>query len=449
MTVVTNHLNDMSSSNKSALNLKIIFFLLISLVLYSIFFLFFKTFGGHFVKNYFDTEIYRAIAERIWRGALIELVMPFFLAFIFEIFRTNKKWWKITVAFFAFALLLLASVKWTSTAVYQAVKLISKPSYLMMKKDIDFLNSLPLRDRTVLADPITSTFMSYQNEDSNLLASKGSHINPNTRRIFNPIFKDDILFYDLLNNKIDYIIVNTTILPLETLNIFDGKPKYFDKFCCEFNENDIERIFPDINSLIKLFKRKDFISMKKKIIKEKQQYINYLLYNPLAVYRVNRDAMEIVNKEQSLSVPFDFNKSYLKPLFNDYLIKASVYGAKAAGYNYLYSNVLKVNFDLQMNIKKIEVSVEKIFPKISTDATIEIYLVGRDEKDVFKDVFYINFRMNEKIKNKVFEFYEDHDHKVVKEIYVYVYNDIIDDRYKISKVNITTDQDKSVEISLK
>lgn len=436
----------MDSNNKS-INLRIIFILLISLVLYSIFLDIFRTFGQNFVKTYFDTEVYRAIAERLGRGTLVELVVPYFLAFIFIIFKTNKKWWKTTVTLFVFILLLIISVKGIATIIYQTGKLISKPSYLMMKRDIDILNSLPLKNKTVLADPITSRFISYNNKDFNLISLEGSHINPTTRRIFNPIFRDEILFHDLLNNKIDYIIVNTAILPLETLNIFVDKPRYFDNICCEFKESNIETRIPDINSLIKLFKRKDFITIKKKIIKEKRQYISYLIDNPLAVYRVNRGAMEISNKEQSLLVPFDFDKSYLSPLFYDYHVKEGGYGAKAVGYNYLYSNVLKVNFDLKINIKKIEISVNKLFPEISTDSTIEIYLVDSEKKDIFKDAFNINFKTNEKIKNKVFEV--PTDYKTTKEIYIHVYNDTIDDRYEISKVNITTYQDKSIEISLK
>lgn len=436
----------MDSNNKS-INLRIIFILLISLVLYSILLDIFRTFGQIFVKTYFDTEVYRAIAERLGRGTLVELVVPYFLAFIIIIFKTNKKWWKTTVTLFVFILLLIISVKGIATIIYQTGKLISKPSYLMMKRDIDILNSLPLKNKTVLADPITSRFISYNNKDFNLISLEGSHINPTTRRIFNPIFRDEILFHDLLNNKIDYIIVNTAILPLETLNIYVDKPRYFENICCDFKESNIETRIPDINSLIKLFKRKDFITIKKKIIKEKRQYISYLYDNPLAVYRVNRDAMEISNKEQSLSVPFDFDKNYLNPLFNDYQVKESGYGAKAVGYNYLYSNVLKVNFDLKINIKKIEISVNKLFPEISTDSTIEIYLVDSEKKDIFKDAFNINFKTNEKIKNKVFEI--PTDYKTTKEIYIHVYNDTIDDRYEISKVNITTYQDKSIEINLK
>lgn len=427
----------MPSSTKGLNSSKIIYLFAVALLFYVIV----LNLLADYLRNYIDTHIVssiiRALLQRLFRGNLTELVLPLFLGISCAfLLKREKMWIRRCIVFLSAILLVLVSVRAIADITFQTVKIIWKPSYLIMKRDVELLNSLSFGDSMVLTDPVTSMFMSYKSNDLKLVPFQSLNFYANTFRIFNPIFNDKLLYQDLRDYKVDYIILNTSILPEETMKKFNENERYLENI---YIINKTKMSSMDIaDNLVSLFKRKDFGTVKNVIQGKYKEFIRGLFKMPIYVYKVKRDIMPSYQNDKE-KVPFDFKKDYLYPYFDYY--QSNLDSMQAYGYHYLGSDVLKINFQDKINIEKIEFDIFKISPVIGSSIKVEVFLTNIGEKVVSKKDGNLNF--NDKVSKKKITFdllQAEH----IKTIYLYVYGSTIDDRFDILRFTITTNEDKTI-----
>lgn len=423
----------MSSSTKGLNSSKIIYLFAVALLFYVIV----LNLLSDYLRNYIDTHIVssiiRALLQRLYRGNLTELVLPLFLGISCAfLFKREKMWIRRCIVFLSATLLVLVSVRAIADITFQTIKIILKPSYLIMKRDVELLSSLSFGDSMVLTDPVTSMFMSYKGNDLKLVTFQSLSFHADTYRIFNPIFNDKLLYQDLKDYKVDYIILNTAILPEETMKKFNENERYLENI---YIINKTKMSSMDIaDNLVSLFKRKDFGTVKNVIQGKYKEILRGLFKRPIYVYKVKRDIISSYQNDKA-KIPFDFKKDYLVPYFDYY--QSDLDNMQAYGYHYLGSDVLKIDFQDRINIKRIEFDISQITPG---SIKIEVFLDNRG-KVVSKEGSRLIFSDNDFKRKEIFDFLQADN---IKTIYLSVYGSVIDDRLDILRFTITTDKDKAI-----
>ncbi len=397
-----------------------------------------------FLPSKYNTETVRAIIDRIGRGTLVELVMPFFMAIVCTLLITNRKIWLERFVFFIVLLLsIIIVVKGVTEISYQTIKTILKPSYLWMQKDIKFLNSYPFDNGSnVFVDQVTGTFMSFENKRFNIISDKRTFLNIEDNRIFNPIFNDAILSRDIIRRDIHYIILNTQILPLSTLKKFDNKPEYFKKI---YQKHKKKPENSNLNNLLNQYREKNFIAIKDAIIRNYKSYIRALVEHNLVIYRVNKAAIKTESNDKIVDNPFNFKKKYLDTGLKHYrLLDDNMRVKEISGFNYLNSNVVMIDFLYPLDIKEMSFRILQVFPVLDSIARTQVFLINKKNKDISLIKKELVFR--EDIKSKTITIRNGYHN--VKAVYFYVYGKYIDDRYNVSRFKIKVSNNECINAAL-
>lgn len=427
---------------------RVAYLFLLCLILYSGILFLFSEYVYALIPLGYNTEAVRGIIDRIGRGTLIELVVPVFIAIVGTLFiDSNRALMKRLFFLIALVLLTLVIGRGIADIGYQAVKTLLKPSYFLMKKEIDFLNSYPFkRDSRILIDPITGTFMSLKDSKGfNLISDKAAFFNQNDARIFNPIFNDALLFQDILRRDIDYIVVNTWILPFSTLKKFDRKPQLFKKIYQKESSSEKPEYF-DLNNLLYLYRKRDFVSLKNFLVENYRLFVQSLIEGDgLVIYRVNKPAIrEALTAPEIIQYPFIFREGYISDGLVSYRFDNGRVAKEIAGYDYLNSDVIMVDFHNPTNLKEVNFEIWRVFPVIASTARFQLLLFDEKDRNIELTEGRLEFKENETSGTITFK----GGYNSVKTIYLHIYGDAIDDKYRVSKCTITMDNNKYVKCSM-
>lgn len=428
---------------------RVAYLFLLCLILYSGILFLFGEYVYALIPPGYNTEAVRSIIDRIGRGTLLELVVPVFIAIVGTLFIDSNRI-LIKRLFFLIALVLLTLVisRGIADIGNQAVKTLLKPSYFLMKKEIDFLNSYPFkRGSRVFIDPVTGTFMSLKDSRGfNLISDKVAFFNQNDARIFNPIFNDALLFQDILRRDIDYIVVNTWILPFSTLKKFDRKPQLFKKIYQKESSSEKPEYF-DLNNLLYLYRKKDFITLRETIVEGYGLFVQNLMEGyGLVIYHVNRPAMrEASGAHEIILHPFSFREGYIDDELVHYLFDNGKMVKEIVGYDYLNSDVVMIDFHKPLNIKEVNFELWRVFPVIASTARFQFFLFDKEDRNIE----IIDGRLEFKEKKAIGTIAFKGGYNSVKTIYLYVYGDAIDDKYRLDRCTITMDNNEYVKCSMR
>lgn len=429
---------------------RIAYLFLLCLILYSGILSLFSKYVYALIPPDYNTEAVRSIVDRIGRGTLIEMVIPVFAAMVgMLLMSVGRTFMRKVVFFIVLVLLTLVVGKGMADIGYQTVKTLLKPSYFLMQKEVNFLNLYPFeRGSRIFIDPVTGTFISFKdnNKRFDLISDKATFFNQNDSRIFNPIFNDVLLFQDILKRDIDYIVVNTWILPLSTLKKFDRKPQLFKKlYQKEGSSNEPE--FFDLNNLLYLYRKKDFISLRETLLEGYRLFVQNVMEGyGLVIYRVNKPAIrEASSAPEIIRHPFSFREGYIGDELVHYTFDNGRAVKEIAGYDYLNSDVIMIDFKSPFNLKEVNFEILRVFPVTDSTARFQLFLFDKEDKNIEIMEGRLEFKEN---KTSGAITFKDGYHSV-KTIYLHVYGETIDDKYRVGRCTIIMDNNEYVKCSMK